>query len=200
MRLAEVCTTRLGYTARARLEASGTGVLAIQLRDMAEDGLDIAGLSRVLIKESIDRYLVQAGDVLFRSRGERNSAVALDDRFAEPAVAVSPLMVLRPMRDIISADYLAWAINQPEAQRHFDLTARGTSIRMVSKASLDELNIDVPDSPTQRRIVAAHDLAARERALTHLLADTKQDLLNRILAERAKSKRTQTTTPKERRT
>ncbi|MCA3394135.1 MAG: restriction endonuclease subunit S [Roseomonas sp.] len=198
MRLAEVCTTRLGYTARARLEASGTGVLAIQLRDMAEDGLDIAGLSRVLIKESIDRYLVQAGDVLFRSRGERNSAIALDDRFAEPAVAVSPLMVLRPMRNVISADYLAWAINQPEAQRHFDLTARGTSIRMVSKASLDELNIDVPDAPTQRRIVAAHYLAARERALTHLLADTKQAFINRTLAERAKSKRTQTT-QKERR-
>ena len=107
MRLANVCTIRLGYTARAKLEASSQGVLAIQLRDMAEDGVDSAGLSRVLIKESVDRYLVQAGDVLFRSRGDRNSAVALDDRFAEPAVAVSPLMVLRPRREIISPDYLA---------------------------------------------------------------------------------------------
>jgi hypothetical protein len=193
MRLSDLCTIRLGYTARAKLEASSHGVLAIQLRDMAEGGVDSAGLSRVLIKESVDRYLVQAGDVLFRSRGDRNSAVALDDRFAEPAVAVSPLMVLRPRREIISPDYLAWAINQPEAQRHFDIAARGTSIRMVPKASLDELHIDLPDLPTQRRIVAAHSLAAREYALVHLLADAKQNLINRKLAEHAKSKRTHTT-------
>jgi hypothetical protein len=192
MRLPDVCSIQIGYTARAKFEPAADGVLSIQLRDIAEDGVDITQLARVQIKERVDRYLVQAGDVLFRSRGERNTAVALDQRFIEPAVAVSPLMMLRPDPSAIIAEYLAWAINQPEAQRHFDVAARGTSIRMVPKASLDDLHIDVPDLETQRRIVMVDALAAREHALTHLLADIKQALTNRLLAERAKSKRNAT--------
>jgi hypothetical protein len=194
MRLQDACTIQIGYTARAKFEPAADGVLSIQLRDIAEDGVDITQLARVQIKERVDRYLVQAGDVLFRSRGERNTAVALDARFVEPAVAVSPLMLLRPDPSAVMPQYLAWAINQPEAQRHFDTAARGTSIRMVPKASLDDLHIDVPDLETQRRIVMVDALAAQEHALTHLLADTKRDLTNRLLAERAKSKRSATST------
>lgn len=194
MRLPDACTIQIGYTARAKFEPAADGVLSIQLRDIAEDGVDITQLARVQIKERVDRYLVQAGDVLFRSRGERNTAVALDARFVEPAVAVSPLMLLRPDPSAVMPQYLAWAINQPEAQRHFDTAARGTSIRMVPKASLDDLHIDVPDLETQRRIVMVDALAAREHALTLLLADTKRDLTNRLMAERAKSKRSATST------
>ncbi len=194
MRLQDACTIQIGYTARAKFEPAADGVLSIQLRDIAEDGVDITQLARVQIKERVDRYLVQAGDVLFRSRGERNTAVALDARFVEPAVAVSPLMLLRPDPSAVMPQYLAWAINQPEAQRHFDTAARGTSIRMVPKASLDDLHIDVPDLETQRRIVMVDALAAREHALTLLLADTKRDLTNRLMAERAKSKRSATST------
>lgn len=95
-------------------------------------------------------------------------------------------MALRPNPAAILAEYLAWAINQPEAQRHFDAAARGTSIRMVPKASLDDLRIDVPDLETQHRIIMIDALAAREGALMRLLADGKRDLTNRLLAERAK--------------
>lgn len=186
MRLLDVCSIQIGYTARSRFEPAADGVLAIQLRDLAEDGIDIGQVARVQVNERIDRYLVQRGDVLFRSRGERNIAAALDERFAEPAIAVSPLMTLRPNPTTILAEYLAWAINQPEAQRYFDATAHGTSIRMVPKASLDALNIDVPDLETQRCIVAIDTLAAREGALMHLLAEKKRNLTNQLLAERAR--------------
>ena len=192
MRLSDACSIQIGFTARAKFELAADGVLAIQLRDVTEEGIDSTQIARVQVKERVERYLVQAGDVLFRSRGERNIAVALDERFVEPAVAVSPLMMLRPEPSAIIAEYLAWVINQPEAQRHFDVAARGTSIRMVPKASLDDLHIDVPDLETQRRIVAVNALSACERALTHLLADTKRDLTNRLLAEHAKSKRSAT--------
>ena len=186
MRLLDICSIQIGYTARARFEPAADGVLAIQLRDIGEDGIDIAQVARVQVNERIDRYLVQRGDVLFRSRGERNIAAALDERFAEPAIAVSPLMTLRPNRTAILAEYLAWAINQPDAQRQFDSAARGTSIRMVPKAALNDLNIDVPDLETQRRIVSIDTLAAREEVLMHLLAEKKRNLTNLRLAEQAR--------------
>ena len=187
MRLPDVCAIQTGYTARSRLDPAAGGVLASQLRDIATDGrIDAEHLTRVDLGHIGDRYFVRSGDVLFRSRGDHNTASALDERFAEPAVAVLPLMVLRANRSLVTPEYLAWAINQPEAQRQFDVAARGTSIRMVPKSSLDDLEIDLPDLETQRRIVMTDELAAREATLMRLLADRKRDLTNRLLAESAR--------------
>jgi len=194
MHLADACTIHTGYTARGRLEPTATGgVLAIQLRDISPDGLvDPERLTRVQLEGLADRYLVRAGDVVFRSRGERNTASALDERLKEPALAVLPLMVLRPNLDVVTPEFLAWAINQPPAQRHFDVAARGTNIRMIPRSSLDDLELDVPDIATQKKIVAVDALAERERELSQLAADTRKKMISLLLVERANSMRTMT--------
>ncbi len=191
MRLPHISTIRTGYTVRGRLEtAERGGVLTIQLGDIAPDGsVNPEQLTRVCLGDLPDRYFVRAGDVVFRSRGERNTAVALDARFRQPALAVLPLFVLRPKLDIVLPEYLAWAMNQPPAQRHFDSFARGTKLRMVPRAGLDALNIDVPDLETQRRIVALDALAERERALAVLAADKRRQLTRLLLGNRARRAR-----------
>lgn len=186
MRLSDACTIHTGYTARSRLEAAAEGVLALELRNLPASGeIDPAALLRVELADLSDRYFVRSGDVVFRSRGERTTAYALDERFAEPAVAILPIMVLRPRADILAPGYLAWAINQPAAQRQFDTAARGTSVRMVSKSDLGDLRIDIPDLDTQHRIVAIDRLADREKALTLLLAEKRKAMTSLILAGRA---------------
>lgn len=192
MLLTNVCTIHTGYTARGRLEPAAVGgVLAIQLRDISTNGLvDPARLIRVQLEGLADRYFVRAGDVLFRSRGERNTASALDGRLREPALAVLPLMVLRPNREVITPEYLAWAINQPPVQRHFDLAARGTNIRMIPRSSLDGLELDVPDIKTQEAIVALDALAERERELSQFAAETRRKMMGLVLVERASRLRT----------
>ena len=194
MRLLDISTIRTGYTVRSRLEtAERGGLLTIQLGDISPDGsVNPEQLTRVCLGNLPDRYFVRAGDVVFRSRGERNTAFALDARFREPALAVLPLFVLRPKMDIVLPEYLAWAMNQPPAQRHFDSFARGTNLRMVPRASLDALDIDVPELETQRKIVAIDALAERERALSVLAADKRRQLTGLILADRAKDRRTST--------
>ncbi|WP_372501000.1 hypothetical protein P7L66_03015 (plasmid) [Tistrella mobilis] len=187
MRLADACTIHSGYTARARLEPAVTGgVLALQLRDISPDGvIEPARLARVQLEGVAARYFVQAGDVVFRSRGERNTASLLDDRLTEPALAVLPLMVLRPRRKLVMPGYLAWIVNQAPAQRQFDLAARGSNLRMIPRAALDDLEIDVPDLPTQARIVALDALAGRERQLSLRAAETRRHLMSLILVEQA---------------
>ena len=194
MHLADACTIHTGYTARGRLEPTAAGgVLAIQLRDISSKGLvDPERLTRVQLDGLADRYFVRTGDVVFRSRGERNTASALDERLREPALAVLPLMVLRPKRDVVTPEYLAWAINQPPAQRHFDVAARGTNIRMIPRSSLDDLKLDVPDFETQEKIVAVNALADRERELSQLAAETRRKVMSLILVERASRMRPKT--------
>jgi restriction endonuclease S subunit len=132
-----------------------------------------------------DRYLVRAGDVIFRSRGERTIAAAVDSSFRETALAVSPLMILRPDTRLVSPAYLAWAINQAPVQRLFDEEAQGTNLRMVSRSTLEKVTIPIPDHEMQARILAIDALAERERQLSHQINQKHYDLTHRILVERA---------------
>ena len=188
MRIADLCTIQTGYTARSRLQpVLQGGALAIQLRDVAADGeVNPDTLTRVELGELPDRYFVRAGDVVFRTRGDRNIASALDERLVEPVLAILPLIVLRPNLDIVTPAYLAWAINQPDAQRYFDRMARGTNMRMIPRSVLNDLRLDIPDIETQRKIAAADALSKRERVLTLLLAEKRRKCTSRILGERAK--------------
>lgn len=185
--LSQVCAIQSGFTARGRLESAEHGpVLALQLRDIPPDG-SIAwdGVIRTQFDEAPERYLVRAGDVVFRSRGERNTAAVVDSSIPRPTLAVLPLMILRPNPQMVSSEYLAWAINQAEAQRQFEEEAQGTSLRMVSRSSLENLQIPVPDFQTQQRILQIDTLAQRERVLTLQLATKRHELTHRILIERA---------------
>lgn len=186
MRLKDVCTIQMGYTPRGRLEAVEIGgIPAIQLRDFPGDGrISSNRLSHYNLDGSTGRYLVRPGDVLFRSRGERNTAIAADENLTEPAVAVSPLFVLRPDRSAIEPRYLEWVINQSPAQRYFDSRARGTRLRMIPKSSLDNLEIELPDLETQRAIVEIDALAMREHELSTLAAEKKRKLISHLLVKR----------------
>ena len=85
MHIADLCTIQTGYTVRRRLQpVLQGGVLVIQLRDVAADGeVNPDTLTRVELGELPDRYFVRAGDVVFRTRGDRNIASALVHRLPQ---------------------------------------------------------------------------------------------------------------------
>lgn len=185
--LSDVCTILTGFTARGRLEpAEQDGILALQLRDISPDGsIALDSLMRIQLDDVSERYFVRTGDVVFRSRGERNTAAVVDESISEPALAVLPLMILRPNPQLLCGAYLAWAINQEPAQRKFEEEAQGTSLRMVSRTTLEKLAIAVPDFETQHRILQIDALAERERKLTQQLTSKHYELIHRVLIESA---------------
>jgi restriction endonuclease S subunit len=95
-------------------------------------------------------------------------------------------MVMRPNKERILPEYLAWAINHPDAQRRLGAEAQGTSLRMISMAVLERLDIAVPDLQTQRRIVDLDALAKSEGRLLRTLATRREQLTSLILGEAAK--------------
>ena len=186
-KLSQVCTIQTGFTARGRLEPAEHGsVLALQLRDIPSDAsISWESVIRIQLDDVPERYFVRAGDVVFRSRGERNTAAVVDQSLLGPTIAVLPLMILRPDTQLVSSAYLAWAINQAEAQRQFEEEAQGTSLRMVSRSSLEKLQIPVPDFQIQQKILEIDALARHEHALTLQLAAKRHELMHHILIERA---------------
>ena len=143
-------------------------------------------LHRYLLGDIPDHYLVHGGEVIFRSRGKPNTATVVGASLGEPAVVILPLIIIRPIREVLLPEYLAWAINQPDAQRRLDAVAQGTSLRMISKAVLERINVPLPDLATQSRIVAIHALAKQESSLLRELAGRRERLTSLVLTERAK--------------
>jgi restriction endonuclease S subunit len=189
MRLAELSDIHSGYTARGRLDPLPEGgVPALLLRDVGTDG-ETPGpdFQRYDLGKLSDRYFVRGGEVVFRSRGAPNAAAAIRDPLPEPAVVIVPLVIVRPDRKRVLPEYLAWAINQPDAQRRLGAKAQGTSLRMIPMAVLGNLEIAVPDLPTQKRIVELDALARQEGRLLRQLAARREELTSAILGEAAKT-------------
>lgn len=189
MRLSDLSDIHSGYTARGRLDpAPEGGVLALQLRDVGTTGeMSASDFQRYHLDKLSDRYFVRGGEVVFRSRGEPNAAAAIPDPLPEAVVVIVPLVIVRPDRSRILPEYLAWAINQPEAQRQLGAEAQGTSLRMIPKTVLENLQIAVPDLPTQQSIVELDALARKEGQLLRRLAARRETLLSTILGEAAKA-------------
>lgn len=189
MKLIDLCQIHSGYTARAKLEpVHEGGVPVLQLRNVASDtGAADPGDQRYDLSDVSDHYLVRGGDVVFRSRGEPNTAAAVADALPEPAVVIVPLVIIRPDRERLVPEYLAWAINQPDAQRRLGAEAQGTSLRMVPMTALENLDIAVPDLSAQKRIIELDALARQEGLLLRQLATRREELVSAILGEAAKA-------------
>ena len=186
--LSHICTIQMGYTARGRLDPAEHGnVLALQLRDIDSMGeISADTLTPIFIDPAPEKYFVSCGDVVFRSRGERTTAAVVHSFFSMPVLAILPLVILRPNPQRLSGAYLAWAINQESAQRHFDEKAQGTSLRMVSRSTLEDLMIAVPDLETQQKILETDALAEQERLLAEQLIVKRHTLIHRLLGECAR--------------
>ncbi|MES1937428.1 restriction endonuclease subunit S [Salinisphaera hydrothermalis] len=187
MRLSKVCDVRSGYTARGKLDPLVRGgVPALQLRNVSTDGQAPGSrLEKYDLGALSDRYFVRGGDLVFRSRGEPNTAAVVSDALVEPAVVIVPLFIVRPDRERVLPEYLAWAINQPDAQRRLAAEAQGTSLRMIPIAVLKNLDIAVPDLHTQKKIVALDALARHEAHLLRQLAVRREQLVSAVLGKAA---------------
>ncbi|MXW41275.1 MAG: restriction endonuclease subunit S [Synechococcus sp. SB0668_bin_15] len=188
MHLCHLCHINSGYTTTRRLEpAPADGLPAIQLGDLHGDApIRAETLYRYKFEtRPPDRYLVQGGEVLFKSRGDPSIASVVSTTLVEPAVVILPLLILRPRQELVRGDYLAWAVNQPDAQRRLNREAQGTSLRMVPKTVLERLDVPLPDLDTQGRIAAIHALTQQEGRLLHTLAHRRQQRTGLMLRERA---------------
>ena len=189
MQLRQLCRINSGYTTRRCLEpAPGDGLPAIQLGDLhGDDPIRAETLYRYRFEtRPPDRYLVHGGEVLFKSRGDPSTAAVVSAPLEEPAVVILPLLILRPHGSLVCGDYLAWAVNQPDAQRRLNREAQGTNLRMVPKAVLERLDVPLPDLDTQRRIAAVHALTQQEGRLLHQLAHRRQQHTGLLLRELAR--------------
>jgi restriction endonuclease S subunit len=184
--LKNLATIQSGHPFPTRIEETVNGTVGvIQMKDLPNAfQLTAASPVRINTDEIKERYLLEADDIIFRSRGQTNTCTLLKADLG-PIVAAAPLMTLRVTSESLLPDYLCWWINQQPAQTHFDRHARGTYGRMISRDALEDLEINVPPLNVQKQIVELALLGEREQDLLTRLAEKKKVFLSRSLTEAA---------------
>ena len=185
-KLGQVASIRMGYPFRSRLEHHATGAIAVvQMKDINDASLlNVEDTVRVDLADVKGHHLIRQGDLVFRSRGRTNS-VALVSADVGSAILAAPMLLIRPV-EVLSA-YLLWYINLPATQATLAAQAEGTSVRMISKAALESLEMPVPSQRKQQLIAEVSDLASAEQGLLEQLAQERKRLADGVLMRYARN-------------
>lgn len=188
--LRDIAEIRMGYPFRARLERDPSAdVAVIQMKDIDEANLlHTEDLDRTSMPDFKDRYLIRANDLIFRSRGQTNTAALVA---ADPgrAVLAAPMMMIRVTTPKVLPAYLNWFINQPTTQARLTRALEGTSVKMISKATLETLEISVPPVQKQQQIVELAALGNEEQQLMRELTRLRKTYVEGILMRYAQNTR-----------
>ena len=179
--LSDIANIISGYLFKSKVTSVKDGKYpVVQIKNTSNGNIDWAGLSRTNIPNVKEDLVLRDGDVLFRSRGDKNQAVIVEGCPGN-AVAASQLFILRLKTDTILAAYLAWYINQRPAQQFFDRYARGSYIRLINKTTLSGLEIVVPPVEMQQKIVGLYRLSVREKELIEDISRKRGEVIEGIL-------------------
>ena len=79
-KLKNLASVQMGYSFRSRLEPEQTGNIAvIQMKDLTEDNLvDHQSLVLIELNDFKEHHKVELNDLVFRSRGQTNTAALVD--------------------------------------------------------------------------------------------------------------------------
>ena len=184
--LESIAEIKLGYPFRSRVEPDADGSTAIvQMKDIDDqDLLHAESLVRVNLDYAKEQYDLKVGDVIFRSRGQRNTAAMVAAPLGS-ALLAAPLMLIRITSDEIMPGYVQWYLNQPWTQRRLHIMPSSTTGRMIGISELRKFEIAVPPLEVQQKIQTISGLCQKEQKLTQEIAATRQSLWEGILMKHA---------------
>lgn len=161
------------------LRPSPSGEIAyLQVSDL-QSSLSEKTTLKVDFVPKLSRYLLQKGDILFAGKGTKYLCQTFN--LDIQAVPSTTLYMIRPNRERVLPEYLCWFLNLPQTESIVKATQVGSSIPLIHKSSLEELEIPVPDLNIQSRTLEISSLQQRERQLLETIAEKRALITNQIL-------------------
>jgi len=159
-------------------------IVYLQAKHFNENGMLNSTLIPDLQKTNqTERHLLKQGDILFAAKGTKNFAAIYDDRNGL-CVASSIFMVIRinqESKNKISPKFLAWVINHPTTQIWLKNNAIGSALQSISKVTLLEMEVTVPNIERQNAILKINSLRKLEQNIQKQLSDLKEQYIQQLL-------------------
>lgn len=125
----------------------------------------------IMPSSKLERHFLSKGDVIILSKGHHGFVAHSYQAIKQPAVASSIFMVLRNINPKVLPAYVAWYINLKSTQNELINFSRGSALPAINKSILSELNIQVPDLETQKKIV---ELDRLKKSETNIISQLDQ--------------------------
>lgn len=188
LKIKQLATVRMGYSFRSRLEASRGGKVAvIQMKDLLQDNtVGCKNLVKIEMETVKKHHLAQKGDLVFRSRGQITTAAILVEDPGKAVVAAPLLRIRITKSDKILPEYLNWYISQRDAQIFLASRAKGTVQKMISKQTVEDMEVYLPTLEKQQHIVDLAKLSAQERTILGTLSEKRDQYISTLLMHLAK--------------
>ena len=186
MKLSDVVRISSGHLFRTRVDHDPEGEYqVIQIRDISsEDIIDWGSLNKVDIKPPKQDVIVGKGDVLLRARGSNHRSAVIDQEI-DKTIATSQFLIIRVQdQEAILPSYIAWYINQSDAQQFLSQMSVGSSIKQIHRKTLSELRVIIPDMHTQKTIVQLDELCKREKRLMSHIHEKHQKLAGAVMLKK----------------
>ncbi|MES2615638.1 MAG: restriction endonuclease subunit S [Bdellovibrionota bacterium] len=173
--LAEI---RVGFLSRKPLDNDVNGSThLLQMRDLDTSGYFNykTALQTNLDPKELARFAVKEADILLMNRSEPIRA-ALITNPPPNTLASAHFFIIRPISNEVIPAFLARILNQLYAQNYFRKYLAGTSVKMLTMKSLEQLKIAIPPIAIQEKIIHLEQLNYRHKKLSQQLQQ-KIDLL-----------------------
>jgi restriction endonuclease S subunit len=173
--LKSIAEIQMGYTFRSGLNPEPDGKISvIQMKDLTDDNIvDCSHLLRINFINIDEKHLVKKKDLIFRSRGQVNSPALVKQDLPYTMLA-APLFRIRITIGGILPEYLNWYLGIPESGQWFASRREGTYGGMISKKTLEQIEIEIPPLSRQKTILEMVMLTGREEKILSRLLELRK--------------------------
>lgn len=124
---------------------------------------------RIVPDREVSKYVLEAGDILYMSRGITTYPVLIES-VPEPTAAPSTFFILKPKPNVVPA-YLVWCLEQPLVESYLSALRTGAGTPTIPRKGFMEITIPLADRVTQHRIADLWHLQNRELRLRRQLLE-----------------------------
>jgi restriction endonuclease S subunit len=180
--LKDIAEIQSGYLFKSRIVHDKEGnVQVIQLKDMDDSGRLLPDHLAVVNMDSIkDKYYLKKGDILFKAKSNKNVAGVVN-RDLGIAVPTVHYLVVRVRAAAVIPEYLAWFMNQKPARKFLEARSAGTTIPIVTKKVLENMEVIMPPVETQQKVVAVSHLFLKEKEIMEQLIGKRKEFVEESL-------------------
>ena len=182
--LSEIAIVKAGHPFRGKIPDNKDGnAQVVQIRDIDNDGnihWDQVIRSNTTGRKTPD--WLQKGDVLFAARGMRNTAGYVEE-VAQPTVCAPHYFLIQVMDNHLLPEFLAWQLNQNNAQRYFANSAEGSAQMSIRRAVLEATALVIPTIEKQYAIVRFDNKVKQEKLLLKALIRNREKQVQCIAKE-----------------
>lgn len=175
VRLSDVAEVLSGVYAKS---VPTGGVACLQVKDLFMPSPEITA-THIENTPRIANYILKKGNLLFAGKGTTYLCQIFNHDIL--AVPSTTLYSIRLRSDILSPEYLCWYMNHPSIVAIMKAAQAGSSTPLIHKATLENLEIIIPDKQTQRLVVELASLQRREEKILKEIAEKRRQITEQLL-------------------